>query len=568
MAIDNSYLAAVVYSDGETGTVFPVPWPRINDRHIRVFFDGGELVIDTDFTVDSNNITLLTYTVDIQNELIITRFTPREDRAIVWSDGTPFVKAALDKEGVNIHYINQELHDWIGLFDNTTVGAVGPQGQQGIQGPAGPQGPEGTIGPTGIQGIQGIDGPQGVTGEQGPDGNTGATGLQGVTGPQGVVGPVGDDGTSFQIDEFGDLAGRDAFDDEAEGFTYYAEDVEVGGSANAQFQRFSGDGSTTEFELSFIPDGEQSLQVAVSGVGQMPDNYTFNLTENPELYTLVFTEAPEIGVNFTVREFSISTGFGAVFIKNSATSGDWGNAIPFGKGPRGDQGPTGITGVQGPQGVLGNDGIQGPQGISGIDGQQGPQGDVGVQGPTGPQGSIGPDGAQGGTGIQGPNGATGATGDTGATGTTGAAGPDGAEGRSSSGRIITRNTVAVPGGIGGLVTYFTVAILQSKSFNRTLAITNCRVQGTGGSFVGVELVGTLSTGGSSVSSGIALLASGQNFAEIPPMYITIPANTTPTLTMKAKRKYNEFSTMTVVAAGLAGTSVLVEIIPESTEIGS
>ncbi len=125
MAVNNGYLAAVIYSDGETGTVFPVSWPRINDRHIRVFFDSEELILDIDFIVDSTNITLLTHVVDTDNQLIIMRFTPREDRAIIWSDGTPFVKAALDKEGLNIHYINQELFDWIGL-SSTGIGSVCP----------------------------------------------------------------------------------------------------------------------------------------------------------------------------------------------------------------------------------------------------------------------------------------------------------------------------------------------------------------------------------------------------------------------------------------------------------
>lgn len=572
MAIDNSYLAAVVYSDGETGTVFPVSWPRINDRHIRVFFDGGELTIDTDFTVDSNNVTLLTYIVDVQNELTIARFTPREDRAIVWGDGTPFVKAALDKEGLNIHYINQELFDWVGLSQTTIVGATGPQGPQGIQGPFGPQGPEGVTGPEGIQGVQGPDGPQGVTGEQGDIGVDGATGIQGVPGVQGMVGDAGADGSSFHIDEFGDLAGRDAFDTEPKGFTYYADDVEVGGNETAKFQRFVGDGSSTAFDLSFIPDGEQSIQVVVSGVGQLPDNYTFVIATSPEKYTLVFSEAPAIGINFAVREFSIASGFGAIYIKDSATSGDWGDAIPFGRGPRGDQGPQGITGIQGPQGPFGPAGIQGPQGITGIDGPQGPQGVIGVQGPQGDQGSIGPSGAQGPVGTQGPVGPNGPDGDQGITGNAGA---DGAEGRSSSGKIYTGTTASMPVNTVSfnIVTMHTFNITQSKTFNRTLKIEGLWVS-HGLNQGGLTLAFAAATyGGSTAAGGITRLdtAVGSETRVLGALYLLIPPNTTGQVVVSGRTSYNSSAGCNITGGpftvGISPSNKFeVTIIPESLEL--
>ena len=84
------------------------------------------------------------------------------------------------------------------------------------------------------------------------------------------------------------------------------------------------------------------------------------------------------------------------------------------KGPKGDTGATGPTGLQGPKGATGATGPQGPKGDTGATGPQGPQGPKGDTGATGPQGKQG---------IQGPQGPRGPAGSTGATGPQGPAGP-------------------------------------------------------------------------------------------------------------------------------------------------
>jgi hypothetical protein len=73
-------------------------------------------------------------------------------------------------------------------------------------------------------------------------------------------------------------------------------------------------------------------------------------------------------------------------------------------GPKGDQGPIGLTGAQGP---IGFTGVQGPIGFTGV------QGPIGLTGDQGPEGLEGPQGPQGLTGAQGPQGLTGATGPAG-----------------------------------------------------------------------------------------------------------------------------------------------------------
>jgi hypothetical protein len=79
-------------------------------------------------------------------------------------------------------------------------------------------------------------------------------------------------------------------------------------------------------------------------------------------------------------------------------------------GPKGDQGPIGLTGAQGPQGLTG---AQGPQGLTGAQGPEGLEGPQGVRGITGLTGAQGPEGL---TGAQGPQGLTGADGATGPAG--------------------------------------------------------------------------------------------------------------------------------------------------------
>jgi hypothetical protein len=69
-------------------------------------------------------------------------------------------------------------------------------------------------------------------------------------------------------------------------------------------------------------------------------------------------------------------------------------------GPKGDQGPIGLTGAQGPIGLTG---AQGPIGLTGAQGPEGPEGPQGVRGITGLTGAQGPEGLTGATGPAGPS---------------------------------------------------------------------------------------------------------------------------------------------------------------------
>ncbi len=462
--------------------------------------------------------------------------------------------------------------------DQGIQGVDGPQGQQGIQGPIGDTGP---AGPKGETGSQGVDGPQGIQGAVGPIGPEGPTGVQGIQGPQGIqgaVGPKGDmgeDGQSFKVDATGTLAERVAYDNETTEFAYYATDYEVAADAPPDFDRHTGDGTTTQYVLSWTPDGQQSILIEVGGVVQGPDMYT--LAVATDTYTLNFNTAPDLNASIIIRGVTINTGYGAIFIKESDASADWSVPIPFGKGPRGDQGPqgdvgptgnqgptgdqgdrgpAGPTGVQGPQGIVGPQGpngdvgpqgakgdagdrgptgIQGPQGDRGATGVQGPQGNTGATGSQGPQG---PKGDKGERGDQGPTGPTGARGDKGPTGnkgvggqngTDGTNGSDGADGRSMSGRVFTCGTRTASPGNSILVD--TARIGDSQNFNRILFVggegipiaSNHRTENA---TMRSRLVNTWT--GQTVTSGY--VEAGPKAARggergLPPLGISVPANT-------------------------------------------
>lgn len=406
-----------------------------------------ESVAARDVSVDSSAQSLELYTLFRDSYAGNgAQFPDEDDGTLFYYDGNEFT------QGLYISYAstNSPLTGNWSLVSG--VGPAGPQGAQGIQGPAGEKGDQGLTGATGDQGPQGIQGPKGDTGARGPTGLTGPTGpqgvqgvvgpvgpqgdqgvqgIQGVQGPQGNIGPTGPQGESFQIDETGTLANRTNFDSKLKGFAYYATDYEVATAEDPNYDVFISDGIATNYELYYIPDGPQSVSVTVGGVIQAPDQYTVQIDTSPDKYTIIFNTAPANGLKVVVREYTLSTGYGAIFIKASDTSGDWTPAIPFGKGPRGDQGPQGVVGAQGPQGDVGPEGPvgqQGPAGIQGPQGEIGPQGNKGDKGDTGdrgPDGVQGPQGERGAQGVQGPQGNVGATGPQGPQGPVGEQGPQG-----------------------------------------------------------------------------------------------------------------------------------------------
>ncbi len=588
-------------------------------------------------------------------------------------DGTLFFYEGNQQErGLYIHFFINGQSQWTLISEEGPQGPQGIQGEQGDIGPkgetgaTGPVGPQGSVGPTpnsewdgsklrfqqgdgtwgnysdllGPIGPQGVRGPQGVigpipshdwdgtslrfqqgNGEMGPYTNLlGPTGPVGPQGEQGPIGPQGEMGTSFHIDAVGTLAERTQYDAEKANFSFYATDFQVVEDNTPRYARFAGDGLSTNFLVPFTPDGQQSLIVLYNGVQQTPD--TYSVIVNGDDYHIVFNVAPAKDTPIVVREVTLSTGYGAIFIKLSDTSGDWSDAIPFGKGPRGDQGiqgpvgPQGPIGEQGERGLQGDVGEQGPQGIQGPEGNTGPQGDRGPEGPkgvqgdkgidgaqgpigeTGPRGATGPQGIQGIDGIQGPRGdrgpmgSTGPTGPTGPTGATGATGPkgpqgdkgpagnpgsDGADGRSSSGVTKPRSPATYNKDV--TVAFDSLTVKGSQAFVRDLVISGIGVQGlASGNGVGrasayFRVTGSFGTVNSKPVDLTATNNSSQSgstltgYAEIPPIVLSVPANTTGSVSISLI--INKYSVV-----GTASFSVTISpngwwqasIIPQSTEI--
>lgn len=309
-------------------------------------------------------------------------------------------------------------------------GDIGPKGDQGDTGPTGaigPQGPVGPVGPVGPQGQTGPAGPQGPQGIVGPVGPMGPQGPEGPQGPQGVKGERGDDGSNFAVDEMGVFADRVLYDNEPRGFVFYASDVQAILDREPVYFNFDHDPSHEYFINDIVP-GQQSVIVSVNNVVQTPEAYSFStqLVGETLYYTLSIVTEP--GDVIQVRSVDNTTSFGAIYFKMSNTSGDWSDAIPFGRGPTGAQGPAGLAGPQGVQGIQGPPGPQGPEGLAGPQGPIGPIGPQGQQGEQGPQGIQGPEGERGPQGIKGDKGETGDRGPDGIQGPQGPMGPQGLQG--------------------------------------------------------------------------------------------------------------------------------------------
>ena len=90
----------------------------------------------------------------------------------------------------------------------------------------------------------------------------------------------------------------------------------------------------------------------------------------------------------------LATDNGCVYIKNSSSSGDWSDAIPF-KGDKGDKGDTGVPGEKGDPGEKGEKGDKGDTGVPGEKGDKGDKGDTGAPGEKGEKGDKGDKGDRG-----------------------------------------------------------------------------------------------------------------------------------------------------------------------------
>jgi hypothetical protein len=404
---------------------------------------------------------------------------------------------------------------WNGRFwqaTSVTTGYAGSAGATGFTGSQGELGYTGSAGFTGSFGFTGSQGEQGYTGSSGLDGYTGSKGNDGTSVK--IVGVVatandlpdpygGDIGDGYIVTDTGNLwtwsgsawieAGRvlgyTGSQGPAGGYTGSKGDPGV--AASFTTRAYTGDGSTTEFEIT-AGNTIQTVLVFLNGVNQRPtDDYTVTGS------TLTFTTAPSTGELIIIREMpQAATGYtGSIGYTGSQGEGFTGSQGELGF--TGSQGELGFTGSQGEgftgsQGELGFTGSQGELGFTGSQGEQGTPGssvtivgsvdddtllplpyngnigdgyitrddgrlhvwdgvewdDVGqVQGYTGSQGDTGFTGSQGELGFTGSQGEgfTGSQGDIGPIGYTGSAGSGGGGGAGSSYiSLVMTGTITTP----------------------------------------------------------------------------------------------------------------------------
>lgn len=129
-----------------------------------------------------------------------------------------------------------------------------------------------------------IRGPQGPQGIQGPRGIQGIQGPQGLQGPQGMQGSPGERGDSFSPDAIGSAAGRSAYDEEPQGFSYldtdngflYFKRSATSGDWSAPIEFGQGPPGSQGLQGPRGPEGPQGIQgpegpVGSDGVGIPPD---------------------------------------------------------------------------------------------------------------------------------------------------------------------------------------------------------------------------------------------------------------------------------------------------------
>lgn len=350
----------ITYNGNGTQTDFAVPFPYVTEADVIVGRKDGAV----SYTFIAPSTIKLSAPLAVGDILTIRRDTAVDNPVVSFVNGTAYTAGQLNAAFQQVLYSAQESKDVAarGLYRNEfaqwdalnskiiNVGAPTSDTDAatkayvdtaskipGPVGPAGPTGPVGPSGPTGPIGLQGATGPQGPAGPQGPKGDTGPQGVTGPAGPQGPAGPTGPQGPK-------------------------------------------GDTGATG------PQGAQGPQGVTGPQGPQGNSFVPDVVANSTLRS-TYNSQPQ-GYSF------LAIDLGAISFKNSATSGDWSDWIPFGRGPQGPAGPQGPQGLQGPQGATGATGAQGPKGDTGATGPQGPQGIQGQTGATGAQGATGPKGAQ------------------------------------------------------------------------------------------------------------------------------------------------------------------------------
>jgi hypothetical protein len=107
------YSYANYLGDGVT-TQFSIPFPFLSKSHVKVYVDGSEKLLNSDYTVNIGSSRVeFTSAPAVGNSVKIYRLTPRagSDRVVVFKDPSNLSAADLNNSDLQALYILQELLD-------------------------------------------------------------------------------------------------------------------------------------------------------------------------------------------------------------------------------------------------------------------------------------------------------------------------------------------------------------------------------------------------------------------------------------------------------------------------
>jgi hypothetical protein len=115
-----SYLSRVVYTGDDSTVTWTVPFPYLDDDHVKVYLDG---VLTTSYAWDNPNTIRFNSAPEKDAIIIIKRETPKDERLVTFQDNS-----IADSENFNLdsdqeHYISQEVvdNDSVSLNLNNTL---------------------------------------------------------------------------------------------------------------------------------------------------------------------------------------------------------------------------------------------------------------------------------------------------------------------------------------------------------------------------------------------------------------------------------------------------------------
>ncbi len=117
-----TYHSKVVTSGDGVTTTFNVPFPYLDESHVKAYVDGVE---DTDFTFPtSSQITFSTPPASGSLNLLIQRETPKTTRVVDWESGAQIEEVNLDNADLQMLYIVQEAFDAAADTVNIPAGEI------------------------------------------------------------------------------------------------------------------------------------------------------------------------------------------------------------------------------------------------------------------------------------------------------------------------------------------------------------------------------------------------------------------------------------------------------------